>query len=98
MKMTKMMPALAVAAVLGGAVALVGQSAHAEEMAKEKCFGVAQKGHNDCANGAGTSCAGHSAVDYSGKDFKLVAKGTCEKMESPSSPTGKGQLQPFDHK
>lgn len=98
MKTTKMMPALAIAAILGGAIALAGQTAHAEDMAKEKCFGVAAKGKNDCANGAGTSCAGSSKVDHGGKDWKYVAKGTCENMDSPTSPTGKGQLAPFDSK
>jgi uncharacterized membrane protein len=48
--------------------------------AKEKCFGVALKGKNDCAAGPGTSCAGTSTVDYQGNAWKLVAKGSCVKM------------------
>ena len=57
-------------------------SAHAADTAgKEKCFGIAKAGQNDCANGAGThSCAGQSKADNSPDDWKLVAKGTCEKM------------------
>ncbi len=99
MKTTKMLPALAIAAVLGGALTMVAQTAHADEhAAKEKCFGVAAKGHNDCANGAGTTCAGSSKADYSGKDWKKVDKGTCEKIAAPNSPTGHGQLVPFDNK
>lgn len=47
---------------------------------KEKCFGVALKGKNDCAAGPGTSCAGTSTVDYQGNAWKLVAKGSCVKM------------------
>ena len=55
-------------------------SAHAADD-KEKCYGVAKAGQNDCANGAGThSCAGQSKADNSPDDWKLVAKGTCEKM------------------
>lgn len=44
---------------------------------QEKCYGVAMKGHNDCAAGPGTSCAGTSTVDYQGGAWKFVATGTC---------------------
>lgn len=47
---------------------------------KEKCFGVALAGKNDCAAGAGTSCAGTSKVNYQGNSWKYVAKGTCVSM------------------
>jgi uncharacterized membrane protein len=57
----------------------------------EKCFGVALKGKNDCYAGAGTSCAGTSAVDYQGNAFKLEAKGTCTTMQTPKGP---GSLTP----
>ncbi len=73
--------------------------AAADNMAeKEKCFGVALKGKNDCKAGAGTSCAGSSKVDYQGNAWSLVAKGTCEKTASPTSPTGNGQLKEFKEK
>ncbi|MEO9167816.1 MAG: DUF2282 domain-containing protein [Aestuariivirga sp.] len=58
----------------------------------EKCFGVALKGHNDCFAGAGTTCAGTSTTDYQGNAFKLVAKGSCEAMTTPS---GHGSLKPI---
>ena len=48
--------------------------------AKEKCYGVALKGKNDCAAGPGTSCAGTSTIDYQGNAWKYVPKGECEKM------------------
>jgi uncharacterized membrane protein len=57
----------------------------------EKCYGVALKGHNDCFAGAGTTCAGTSTADYQGNAFKLVAKGTCTAMQTPSGP---GSLTP----
>ena len=57
----------------------------------EKCFGVALKGHNDCFAGAGTTCAGTSTKDYQGNAFKVVAKGSCEAMKTP---TGHGMLKP----
>ena len=57
----------------------------------EKCYGVALKGQNDCYAGAGTSCAGTSAVNYQGNAFKLVAKGSCTTINTPSGP---GSLSP----
>jgi uncharacterized membrane protein len=68
--------ALAAALSLGAAV-----TAHAADGDKEKCYGVAKAGKNDCANTSGThSCAGQSKMDNSPEDWKYVAKGSCEKM------------------
>ncbi|MER2605179.1 MAG: DUF2282 domain-containing protein [Siculibacillus sp.] len=80
-------------AVLGSlAAALAGLAsiapASAQDMAKEKCFGVALKGQNDCAAGAGTTCAGTSKVDYQGNAWKAVAKGTCTTMKLPGDRIG----------
>ncbi len=47
---------------------------------KEKCFGVALAGKNDCAAGPGTTCAGTSTVDYQGNAWKYVAEDACETM------------------
>ena len=57
----------------------------------EKCFGVALKAQNDCFAGGGSTCAGTSTVDYQGNAFKLVAKGSCTTMTTPS---GNGTLEP----
>ncbi|MET3130824.1 putative membrane protein [Oxalobacteraceae bacterium GrIS 1.11] len=47
---------------------------------KEKCFGVAKAGQNDCAAASGAhSCAGQSKVDMGAGEWKYLAKGTCEK-------------------
>jgi uncharacterized membrane protein len=47
--------------------------------AKEKCYGIAKAGKNDCgANGH--SCAGQAAKDGDGKEWIYVPKGTCEKI------------------
>jgi uncharacterized membrane protein len=59
--------------------------------ATEKCFGVALAGKNDCAAGAGTTCAGTSKVDYQGNSWKSVAKGTCTAIQTPK---GRGSLTP----
>ncbi|MGB8901639.1 MAG: DUF2282 domain-containing protein [Methylocella sp.] len=50
---------------------------------KEKCYGVALAGHNDCAAGAGTTCVGTSKVDYQPNSWKYVTKGTCESIGTP---------------
>lgn len=70
---------LAAAALLAASPATAaGEGAGAG--AKEKCYGVALKGKNDCAAGPGTSCAGTSTVDYQGNAWKLVPAGSCVKQ------------------
>lgn len=49
-----------------------------EVAAREKCFGVALKGQNDCKAGPGTTCAGTSTADYQGNAWKYVDTGNCE--------------------
>lgn len=56
--------------------------------AKEKCYGVALKGQNDCAAGPGTTCAGTAKVDYQGNAWKLVPAGTCTTIKLPGGRTG----------
>lgn len=88
----------ALALAMGAALALAAAPAAAQPADKEKCFGVALKGKNDCAAGPGTTCAGTSKVDYQGNAWSLVPKGSCEKTASPKSPTGFGQLKEFKEK
>ena len=80
------------AALVAGAMATalsgVAISTDAEAAGKEKCYGVALAGKNDCAAGPGTTCAGTSKVDYQGNAWKLVASGTCETMEPASGKKG----------
>lgn len=73
-------------------------SAQDKMAGKEKCYGVAMKGQNDCAAGAGTTCAGTSKVDFQGNAWKAVPSGTCEKTASKTSSTGFGQLMAFKEK
>ncbi len=63
-----------------------------DKSAMEKCYGVSLAGKNDCAAGAGTTCAGTSKVDYQGNAWKQVAKGTCTTMKTPK---GTGTLEPM---
>lgn len=88
--------AATLALALGAAFAALPAAAQSAE--KEKCFGVALKGKNDCAAGAGTTCAGTAKTDYQGNAWSYVPKGSCEKTMSKSSPTGYGQLKEFKEK
>lgn len=90
--------ATSIALSIGTALLLSTAPAAASASEKEKCFGVALKGKNDCKAGAGTSCAGTSKVDYQGDAWSFVPKGTCVNTASPTSPTGKGQLMEFKEK
>ena len=56
---------------------------------KDKCFGISLAGRNDCAAGAGTTCAGTSKRNYQGNAWKYVAKGTCTAIKTPK---GNGSL------
>lgn len=96
--MTKSINSAALALALGAALSVSVAPLTAQAADMEKCFGVALKGKNDCAAGAGTSCAGTSKTDYQSDAWSLVPKGTCEKTASPTSPTGFGQLQAFTAK
>lgn len=65
-------------ALLAGLLATQSMTANAQ--AKEKCYGIAEAGKNDCANASGThSCAGQSKVSKDAGEWKYVAKGACEK-------------------
>lgn len=90
MKFAGAAAALATAAMLATTPVSV---AAAEAGAKEKCFGVALKGKNDCAAGPGTSCAGTSTVDYQGNSWKNVPAGECEPMGG-SLAAREGNAQP----
>jgi len=81
--------ALASALALG----LVGEAA-AQDNAKEKCFGIAKAGQNDCANLSGThSCAGQSKVDMGADEWKYVAKGTCKDLKGMSEMDAKAKAK-----
>ena len=75
---------LIVSSALASALALglvAPVSAQDKPAAKEKCYGIAKAGQNDCANLSGShSCAGQAKTDMSPDDWKYVAKGTCQKL------------------
>ncbi len=79
-----------VASSVLGALALAAAGAHAQSAPqdKEKCYGVAKAGKNDCAAGA-HSCAGQSTKDFDKASFVAVPKGVCEKLAGGSLTAGK---------
>ena len=82
--------AVTLAALVSGA-ALAQDKGASIKGEKERCYGISMAGKNDCAAGAGTTCAGTSKMDYQANAFKLVPKGTCTTMKTPK---GTGSLTP----
>ncbi|AGB73027.1 MULTISPECIES: DUF2282 domain-containing protein [Rhizobium] len=80
---------LAIAGSIASALASVAVPASAADT-KEKCYGVALKGQNDCAAGK-HDCAGKSTMSYDKMSFKLVPTGSCTSMKTPK---GHGSLTP----
>jgi len=79
----------ALASVLAlGALSAAHAAPVAADSSKEKCFGIAKAGQNDCASATGThSCAGTATKDNDQGDWKYVEKGTCAKIGgSPMAP------------
>lgn len=81
-----MVAALASMAGAGPLTKAEGEAAVAAH--KEKCFGVALKGQNDCAAGPGTTCQGTSTVDFQGNAWKFVQGGTCTSIVLPNGKHG----------
>lgn len=76
---------IACAALVGLIAAGVTGQAFAADKAmmdsKEKCYGIAKAGKNDCKTMSGShSCAGHATKDNDPNEFKLVAEGQCTTM------------------
>ena len=72
----------AIAAALAGVCATAtAQDApmHGAKADQERCFGVAKVGQNDCGT-ATHGCAGMARIDNDPAEWKLVPKGSCEKV------------------
>jgi uncharacterized membrane protein len=79
-----------IAAAAATVLCSVMATAPAMAQEKEKCYGIAKAGQNDCANLAGThSCAGQSKVDNDKGEWKYVAKGTCVSMKGMTADQAK---------
>ena len=75
----------AVGSLLALGALAVSTGALAEDAAKEKCYGIAKAGQNDCA-AKGHSCQGQSTTDKDPNDWKNVPAGECEKMGGSKQP------------
>ena len=98
--MTSTTKTLSLAGSVATALVLLGGAAAAQEAPSvgggqemEKCYGISLAGANDCAAGAGTTCAGTSTVDYQGNAWSYVPAGTCTEIMTPEGP---GSLEPVD--
>ncbi|UUZ65557.1 DUF2282 domain-containing protein [Polaromonas sp. P1(28)-13] len=61
---------------------------------KEKCYGIAQAGQNDCASFSGLhSCAGQTKASNDIADWKYVAKGTCAGMKGLTAAQAKAKIE-----
>ncbi len=77
---------LILSSAIAGVVALTssgGASAATEKLPakaeREKCYGIAKKGANDCGTATHT-CAGQAKANNLADEWKYVARGTCEQM------------------
>ena len=69
----------ALASVL--AMGLLSPAGAADAPRKEKCYGIAKAGQNDCANLSGShTCAGQAKVDKGIDEWAYVPGGTCKQM------------------
>lgn len=59
---------------------------------KDKCYGIALAGENDCKAGKGTSCEGTSTVDFQGNAWTFAPKGSCDFIVSPEGPAALNEL------
>jgi len=81
MKKSNIALASAISGVLALGATMISTPAMAAE--KEKCYGVAKAGQNDCATKT-SSCAGTSKVDNQADAFIAVPKGLCDKLAGGS--------------
>ena len=88
--MTQKTKSLTAAAALAGALSMAAilpaQAAGESGVSGfEKCYGISKAGQNSCANASGThSCAGQSAKDYDGQDWRAVKAGVCKELGGKS--------------
>lgn len=83
--MTNKLALMALAAA--ATTVLATEDAMAGKKDKEKCYGVAKEGKNDCGNGD-HSCAGQSKMDGDKTEWVYVPKGLCDKLAGGSTEMG----------
>jgi uncharacterized membrane protein len=90
---------LALAGAIGTAIVMsttIGAQAQDASADKEKCYGIALAGKNDCAASGNNSCAGTSKINHDKGAWKYVTKGTClsTEVDLKDGSKRKGSLQP----
>ncbi len=81
--MKKQLLGLAVLATLacGASQVRAEETTEGAKPEKEKCYGVAKAGKNDCASKDGANgCAGHSTKDGDANTWIYLPKGICDKL------------------
>lgn len=83
---------IAVASTLLGALSIAAvasaQTKDPDMTGKEKCYGVAKAGKNDCAAGA-HSCAGQSVKGGDKASFVALPTGLCARLSGGMTTAGK---------
>ena len=85
MDRTRIVIRSALAALLAAAAASPATAQEKSTENKEKCYGIAKAGQNDCGT-AKHSCAGLSKRDKDPTDWKYVEKGSCQKAGGSTAP------------
>lgn len=88
----------AVMAVMAAMTLLAGlakaQTMGDKPSGKEKCYGVAKAGQNDCANLSGShSCAGQAKVAKDTTEWRYVPAGSCKKLKGLSEEAAEAKLR-----
>ena len=81
-----------IAATAAAAISMGLMAAPAAAQEKERCYGIAKAGQNDCSTAA-HSCAGQSKVDMDKTEWKYVAKGTCKDMKGMTAEEAKKAME-----
>ena len=84
----------ALASVLALGLLSGANAADDKAAGKEKCFGIAKAGQNDCANLSGThSCAGQNKTEKGVDEWNYVAKGTCATLGGKTAEEAKAAIK-----
>lgn len=73
------------AAIASLVATALAHEAPAQDKDREKCYGIAKAGQNDCGTASHT-CAGKATRDNAPDEWKYVAKGTCTKLGGRTQP------------
>jgi uncharacterized membrane protein len=86
--MNKALLSAALAGVFAAGLAFNAQAADEKAPAeKEKCYGIAKTGKNDCKNVSGShACAGHATKDNDAGDWVYAEKGKCAEQGGTTEP------------